>query len=90
MSAFHPSGFRVMARASAEDLRRPALATIDSPTLLVYGDQDARAPSSVAEHLSRAIANSSIIVLPGVGHLCNLEDEHAFNAAVGTWLRNHT
>jgi len=65
-------------------------AAIDCPTLLVYGDQDARAPLSVAEHLSCAIANSSLIVLPGVGHLCNLEDEHAFNAAVRTWLRNHT
>ena len=40
--AFHPSGFRAMARASAENLR-PALPRVDVPTLLVYGDKDVSA-----------------------------------------------
>ena len=43
MAAFHPVGFRAMARASAEDLR-DGLADLDLPTLLVYGEQDRRAP----------------------------------------------
>jgi pimeloyl-ACP methyl ester carboxylesterase len=87
---FHPSGFRAMARASAEDLR-PGLVSITVPTLLVYGDEDVRAPPRpVAEQLNRAIASSSLVMLRGVGHLCNLEDAAAFNAAVHTWLCNHS
>ena len=43
MLAFHPAGFRAMARASAEDLR-DALPHVKAPTLLVYGDRDVRAP----------------------------------------------
>jgi pimeloyl-ACP methyl ester carboxylesterase len=43
MLGFHPVGFRAMARASAENLR-DALPHVTVPTLLVYGDQDVRAP----------------------------------------------
>ena len=59
-------------RASAEDLR-DVLPHVDVPTLLVYGDRDVRAPLSVAEHLHAEIAGSTLVVLPGVGHVCNLE-----------------
>ena len=57
MLAFHPAGFREMARASAEDLR-DVLPRIEIPTLLVYGDRDVRAPLTVAQDLHAAIADS--------------------------------
>lgn len=84
--AFHPLGFRAMARAAAEDLRE-ALPLIAVPTLLVYGDNDVRAPLAVAEHLHAAIAGSTLIVFPGVGHVCNLEAGDEFNRAVREFLR---
>ena len=46
MLAFHPTGFRAMARASAEDLSA-VLPHITVPTLLVCGDKDVRAPLTV-------------------------------------------
>jgi pimeloyl-ACP methyl ester carboxylesterase len=55
MLAFHPAGFRAMARASAEDLR-DVLPHIRVPTLLVYGDKAVRAPLTVAEDLHAAIS----------------------------------
>lgn len=88
MRTFHPAGFRAMARASAEDLRG-LLAAVDVPTLLVYGDRDVRAPLAVAEHLHGAIAASELTVLPGLGHVCNLEDPEQFNATLRTWLHRH-
>ena len=88
LRAFHPSGFRAMARASAEDLR-PLLPDIDIPTLLVYGDRDVRAPLPVAEHLHTALAAATLTVLPGLGHVCNLEDAHVFNETLRAWLRRH-
>jgi pimeloyl-ACP methyl ester carboxylesterase len=88
MVAFHPAGFRAMARASAEDLR-DALPHVSPATLLVYGDRDVRAPLDVARRLHAAIPGSRLVVLPGVGHLCNIEAPDEFNAAVRTFLRDH-
>jgi pimeloyl-ACP methyl ester carboxylesterase len=85
MLAFHPAGFRAMARASAEDLRG-ALPHINVPTLLVYGDQDVRAPLAIAEDLQAAIPGSALVVLPGAGHVCNIEAPEAFNNAIRNFL----
>jgi pimeloyl-ACP methyl ester carboxylesterase len=87
MLARHPVGFRAMARASAEDLR-DVLPHIRVPTLLVYGDNDERAPLTVANELHAAISGSTLVVLPGAGHLCNIEAPHEFNRAVRGFLRN--
>jgi pimeloyl-ACP methyl ester carboxylesterase len=84
--AFHPVGFRAMARASAENLRE-VLPHIDVPTLLVYGDRDVRAPLAVAEDLHAAISGSTLVLLPGAGHVCNIEAPEAFNQAVQGFLR---
>jgi pimeloyl-ACP methyl ester carboxylesterase len=85
MQAFHPSGFRAMARASFEDLRA-ALPQVDVPTLLIYGEDDVRAPRPVAEDLHAAIRGSSLVLLPGVGHVCNIEASTEFNRAVRDFL----
>jgi pimeloyl-ACP methyl ester carboxylesterase len=85
MLAFHPAGFRAMARASAEDLR-DALPQVTAATLLVYGDKDVRAPRYVAQRLHAAISGSKLVVLPDVGHVCNIEAPREFNAAVRSFL----
>ena len=85
LAAFHPAGFRAMARAAAEDLR-DVLPRVDVPTLLVYGDNDVRAPLTVAEDLHAAISGSTLVVLPDTGHVCNIEAPEAFNRAVRTFL----
>jgi len=85
MVAFHPAGFRAMARASAEDLRE-ALPQVKAATLLIYGDKDVRAPLDVARRLNAAISESKLAVLRGVGHLCNIEAPQEFNAAVRRFL----
>lgn len=84
---FHPVGFRAMARASAEDLR-DVLPDIDTPALLLYGDNDVRAPLNVAEDLHAAISDSRLVVLPGAGHICNIEAPEEFNREVRNFLRN--
>jgi pimeloyl-ACP methyl ester carboxylesterase len=89
VGSLHPSGFRAMARASAEDLR-DALPHVEVPTLLVYGDNDVRAPLPVAEDLHDAIKGSKLAVIPGVGHLCNVEAPERFNALVRGFLRDPT
>jgi pimeloyl-ACP methyl ester carboxylesterase len=85
MRAFHPVGFRAMARASAENVR-DVLAGIQVPTLLVYGDRDVRAPLPVAEDLHRSIPGARLVLLPGAGHVVNVEAPEAFNEAVRGFL----
>jgi pimeloyl-ACP methyl ester carboxylesterase len=87
MQAFHPRGFRAIARASAENVR-DVLPHVDVPTLLVYGDRDVRAPLTVAEALQSAISGSRLVVLPDAGHLCNIEAPDEFNFAVRDFLHH--
>ena len=86
MLGFHPTGFRAMARASAEDLR-DVLPRIDVPTLLLYGAEDVRAPLSVARDLEASIRPSTLVVLPDTGHVANIEAPEAFNRAVRAFLK---
>ncbi len=89
MRAFHPGGFRAMARAAADDVS-DALCEVKVPTLLVYGDRDTRAPLTVARQLHRGIAGSRLVVVPDVGHVCNIEAPGAFNAEVRSFLLDHS
>lgn len=66
----------------------PLLASIDRPTLVVAGQEDAIMPPEVAEALHAAIGDSRLAVLPGAGHLPNLEQPEAFNAALARFLED--
>jgi pimeloyl-ACP methyl ester carboxylesterase len=82
ISRFHPVGFRTMARSSAELDTRDLLAEIRVPTLLVWGEADARSPMSVAHRIQDAIPDARLAVIPGAGHVSNFEAPAQFNAAV--------
>jgi pimeloyl-ACP methyl ester carboxylesterase len=88
VSEFHPAGLRAMARTFAEADLRDVLPRIDVPTLLLYGDKDVRAPLNVAEKLHAAIPRSRLVVMPGVGHVSNVEAAELFNAEVRAFLRS--
>jgi pimeloyl-ACP methyl ester carboxylesterase len=87
---FDPAGFRAMTRSSAEADLREVLATVDVPTLLLYGDRDARAPLDVAHALHAGIPGSSLLVLPGIGHVSPVEAPDLFNHEVRNFLRHNT
>ena len=86
MAAFHPVGFRAMARSTAEADLRDVL-RIAVPTLLLYGDEDARASLGVAEALHSAIPTSRLVVLTGVGHMSNVEAAERLNDEGRAFLR---
>lgn len=71
-----------MAHSMAEADLRDVLPTISIPTLLLYGELDQRAPLTVATDLDASIPTSRLVVLPGVGHVCNAEAPDEFNAQV--------
>lgn len=86
VSAFHPAGFRAMARALAEADLRDVRPNVDVPTLLLYGDHDSRAPLEVARDMEAAIPRAKLVVLQGVGHMSSVEAAERFNAEVRAFL----
>ena len=82
-----PAGMRPMAQAFAEADLRDVLPRIQVPTLLLYGDADQRSPlEGVAHDLHAKIPGSRLVVLPGVGHQCDMEAPDRFNAEVREFL----
>jgi 3-oxoadipate enol-lactonase len=64
----------------------PLLSTIHFPTLIVVGDEDTLTPPTLSHEMHDAIAGSELAVIPGAGHLSNLEQPDSFNAAVARFL----
>jgi pimeloyl-ACP methyl ester carboxylesterase len=85
---FHPAALAAFARSFAETDLRPMLSSISVPTLVLQAEADARSPMFVGEDLHARIPGSQLVVLPGVGHVSNIEDPAAFDAAVRSFLRH--
>jgi pimeloyl-ACP methyl ester carboxylesterase len=86
LSRFHPVGQRRLIEAFAQQDLRDVLPHISVPTLLVYGEKDSRSPLNVAYDMRASIPNSRLVVIPGVGHMCNIEAPEQFNAEVRQFL----
>jgi 3-oxoadipate enol-lactonase len=71
--------------AARED-SRATLAAIRVPTLVLVGEEDTLTPPSEAEAIAGALAGSRLVVVPRAGHLANLENPEALNAAVVAFL----
>lgn len=82
MSDFHPKGFRLMARSLADSDTRELLRRIRVPTLLVWGEVDARSPLTVAHALVSLVPGARLSVIPAAGHLSNVEAPARFSAEV--------
>jgi pimeloyl-ACP methyl ester carboxylesterase len=66
----------------AEADQRDLLPHIAVPTLLIWGELDARSSLSVAGQFERTIPDTTLVVIPGTGHVCQLERPERFNHAV--------
>jgi pimeloyl-ACP methyl ester carboxylesterase len=65
--------------------RTALLGSIACPTLVVCGSEDTITPPAESDAMRAAIAGSRLDVIPRAGHLSNLEQPAAFNAALRTW-----
>ncbi|NYD77846.1 alpha/beta fold hydrolase [Arthrobacter cupressi] len=87
MSDIRPQANLTMLRAMANADLRGVLPDIDVPTVVLHGELDARSPLEVGRELNARMPASELVVLPGVGHLSNLEAADAFNREVRNFLR---
>ena len=62
------------------------LARMSIPTLVVVGERDEVTPPDEAERMHARLPRARIAVIPGAGHLANLERPHEFSHALHDFL----
>jgi pimeloyl-ACP methyl ester carboxylesterase len=62
------------------------LANTDLPALVVVGELDELTPPAQARQIANYLGSSTLVELPGVGHLSPLEAPEPFAEAVASWL----
>lgn len=73
---------RMMHRADSTAL----LAQVSVPTLVITGAEDEMIPVEESRRIAGAIRGARLVIVPGAGHLANLEQPEAFNAALNDFL----
>jgi pimeloyl-ACP methyl ester carboxylesterase len=68
----------------------PMLGSIDVPTLIVVGEEDALTPVREARAMQASVRGSRLEVLAGAGHVSNLERPAAFNHVLSEFLSSLT
>jgi pimeloyl-ACP methyl ester carboxylesterase len=63
------------------------LSDIKSPTLLVWGANDADTPPESGEKMRKLIPDSSLVVLENAGHFSYIDQPQKFDLIVRRFLR---
>ncbi|HEX3431103.1 MAG TPA: alpha/beta hydrolase [Rhizomicrobium sp.] len=79
VSAVPPDVYRDAMRCFLSFDGTRVLPDIRLPTLVIAGGEDRTMPPTVVQAMARQISGARFDVIPGVGHLANLEDPPAFN-----------
>ena len=62
------------------------LETITCPTLIMTGELDTWSPPAQHEAIAARIADSTLVIVEGAGHMLPLEAPDAVNQAISAWL----
>lgn len=87
IAAASPAGIAAAQRGmAARPDRGMVLAGLRAPVLILVGEEDVLTPPEESRRMQREAPGSELVVLPGAGHLSNLEQPEAFNRALGGFL----
>ncbi len=67
----------------------PDLSRLSLPVLVIVGEEDALTPLADSERLQRRTSRSQLVVLPGAGHLSNIDAPEAFSTALANFLASN-
>jgi 3-oxoadipate enol-lactonase len=88
MAAAPASTYKACVEAIVTFDERANLGQIKIPTLCLVGELDTNAPAAMMQRMAAKIPGAQFQILPGLGHLPNLENAVAFDRAVLGFLRN--
>lgn len=86
MSAATRGGLELAARLIAGHDALALLGNIRCPTLVMAGEYDRETPPSYAQALAAAIPGANLSIIPGAGHIANLEAPDAVTERLRTFL----
>jgi 3-oxoadipate enol-lactonase len=89
MSALHKDSYIKTIEATTNYARSLKLEDIRVPAHIVVGDEDTLTPPALSRTMAAKIPGARLTVIKGAGHLSNIEQPEAFNAAVLTFLLEH-
>jgi pimeloyl-ACP methyl ester carboxylesterase len=88
MRSASAAGTAAAARAMAARFdSRPVLEQVRVPTLIVVGAEDSLTPPAMSEEMHKLVPGSRFEVIPGVGHMSNIEAPEAFNRVLLEFLQ---
>lgn len=88
MTAANPEGVaRALEAMRERPDSTPILVDIRVPTLVVVGEEDTITPVEEARTIAAGVSNGRLAVIPGAGHLSNLEAPERFNEALLGFLQ---
>ena len=90
MAAAPAATYQACVEAIVTFEERANLGQITVPTMCLVGEFDKNAPPAMMERMAAKIPGAAFVTLPGLGHLPNLENPAAFDAAVLGFLRDLT
>ena len=85
----HPqsiNAFSQLANGIAKFDGRAQLKDIRQPTLVMVGEHDILTPPYMSRVLAEGIQGAELVVFPGLGHMCILEDTNAVIKQIATFL----
>jgi pimeloyl-ACP methyl ester carboxylesterase len=85
----HRHRFQPADQRSPQPPARQRLEQITAPTLVIVGEHDIADFQALSAELARRIPGARQLVLPGAGHMANMDQPAAFNAAVLAFLADH-
>ena len=89
MARVPESSYRAALSAIVSFNRLDNLANIKVPTICIAGEHDKNASPGVMQRMAAKIRGAQYLCLPGAGHLANMEQPIAFNAAILAYLNQH-
>jgi 3-oxoadipate enol-lactonase len=87
MGSVPEASYRAMVLALLGFDQRKALRNIVVPTLVLSGSRDMNAPAPMMAKMATYIPSATYVELTGAGHLVNLEQPEAFEAALDQFLK---
>lgn len=65
----------------------PLLAGLSMPALVVVGEDDKATPVESSRMMAATVRGAQLVIIPGAGHVSNIEQPQAFNEALTGFLR---
>lgn len=87
MSRLRAASYIKAIEVSTEEDLAPLVDSVRVPTLVVVGALDRITPPALAAEIAGRIPGAQLRVIEDAGHLCNIEQPEAFDAAVLGFLR---